>query len=183
MYLIIYFLFLPTLLIPLINRLRNKLSCNYRGCLCVDVGGLYPSWSADMQKPMLGIWLFCRSGECKVASFAPDPNPIKASKKISYVIRAMMVSLQLHFPCSLAASIACSVLPVGSVIPSRKFCTLAHWETGVYWFKGFPVIAPAPDHYKTCVAVVEMLMGRAARGPKHPQCSQTSQWGPWHCII
>lgn len=68
----------------------------------MDVGGLYPSWSADMQKRMLGIWLFCfagrsnRSGEYKVASFAPDPNPIKASKKISNVIRAMM-----HFHCSL----------------------------------------------------------------------------------
>lgn len=152
LYLIIYFLFLPTLLIPLSNRLRNNLSYSYRGCLCVDVGGLYPSWSADMQKQTLGIWLFCcagrssRSGECKVASFAPDPNPIKGSKKISNVIRAMMGSLQLHFPCSLAAGIACSGFPVGSVITSRKFCTTAHQETGAYWFKGFPVIAPAPDH-------------------------------------
>lgn len=81
----------------------------------MDLGGLYSSWSADMEKKMLGIWLFCcagrsnRSGECKVASLAPDPNPVKASKKISNVIRAMMGSLQLRFPCSLAASIACSV--------------------------------------------------------------------------
>lgn len=142
-----------------------------------------------MQKKMFVIWLFCcadrsnRSGECKVASLAPDPNPIKASKKISNVIRAMMGSLQLHFPRALAASIACSEFPVGSVITSRNFCTLALWETGVYWFKGFPVIAPAPDHYKTRVAAVEMLMGRAAGGPENPQCSQMNQVGPWCCYL
>lgn len=131
----------------------------------MDVGGLYPSWSADMQEQMPGLWLFCcagrsnRSGQCKVASFAPHPNPIKASKKISNVIRAMMGSLQPHFPCPLAAGTACSVFPVGSVITSRKFCTLAHQETGAYWFKGFPVIVPAPDHCTARVAGVEMLRG------------------------
>lgn len=133
------------------------------------------------KKKMLGIWLFCCTGknnwsaECKVASLAPDPNPIKASKKISNVIRAMIESLQLHFPCSLA----CSEFPVGPVVTSRNFCTLALWETGIYWFKGFPVIAHAPNHYKTHVVVVETLMGRVAGGPEHPQCSQMSQVGPW----
>lgn len=97
-------------------------------------------------------------------SFAPGPNPSKASENISDS-RATMGSLQPHVPLLPALPAPCSLgLDSPSVLTelherisqtTHKFCSPAHQETGLYWRRGFIVIPLAPCWYKAKVTVVQ----------------------------